>query len=168
MSVFIAAPSLSGYGNGFVNGMAPLPLEAPRSLLLWLASQRVASRRVDAPTPKENHHQGQQHQHQYQYGDYEPLALRVAEIQGPPEAEALWDKQRRIVGIIVKEACRPVPIIITENGASRLTISGCARFCSGTLRMPEQDKDDDNQYPTNHEESGPRHVHTSSSFKAKR
>ena len=112
---------------------------------------------MDAPTPKESHHQGQQHQyqHQYQYGDDEPFTLRVAEIQGPPEAEALRDKQRRIVGIIVKDACRPVPIIIAENGRSRLTISGCARFCPGTLRMPEQGEDEDNQESTHQLEKEP-------------
>jgi len=58
-----------------------------------------------------------QHQGQQQYSDQEQLALRVAEIHGPPKAKALWDKHRRIVGIVVKEVSRPVPIIIAENGA---------------------------------------------------
>ena len=57
--------------------------------MLWLASKRVASRRVDAPTSEESHRQGRhQHQYQHQHCDQEQPGPRVAEIQGPPEAEA--------------------------------------------------------------------------------
>jgi hypothetical protein len=69
----------------------------------------------------------------------------VTKIQGPPETVALFDKQSRIVGIVVKEATIPVPIIIAENFRSWLTISGCVRFSLRTLRMPEKDEDEDNQ-----------------------
>jgi hypothetical protein len=130
----------------------------------------MASRRVDAPReedPEESHHQGRQ-QYQQQQSDQDQLGLRVAKIHGPPKAEALRDKYSRIVGIVVKDASIPVPIVIAENGVGAPVISGCARFCPGTLRMPEQDEDDDNQYPADHEESGPRHVHKCHSFKAKR
>ena len=134
------------------------------------ASKRMASRRVDAPReedPEDNHHQGGQ-QHQHQHSDQDQLGLRVAKIHGPPQAEALRDKHRRIVGIVVKEACIPVPIIIAENGVGALTISGCARFCPGTLRMPEQYEDDGNQHSTHQQENGPGQVHRCSSFNARR
>jgi len=88
----------------------------------------------------------------------------VAEIQGPPEAEALRDKQRRIVGIVVKDASIPVPIIIVENGEGRVTISGRARSCPGTLRMPYQGEDEDDQESTHQQEKEP-HVHKGSSWK---
>jgi hypothetical protein len=126
----------------------------------------MASRRVDAPReedPEDSHHQGWQ-QHQQQHSDQDQLGLRVAKIQGPPQAEALWDKHSRIVGIVVKDASIPVPIIIAENGVGPLTISGCARFCPGTLRMPEEDEDSGNQQSTHQQEKEP-HVHRYSSFK---
>jgi hypothetical protein len=91
----------------------------------------------------------------------------VAKIHGPPQAEALRDKYSRIVGIVVKEASIPVPIIIAENGVGAPAISGCARFCPGTLRMPEQDEDEDNQESTHQREKEP-HVHRWSSFKGER
>jgi hypothetical protein len=102
---------------------------------------------------KESYHQGQQ-----QYSDQEQLALRVAEIHGPPQTEAFWDKHCRIVGIVVKDASIPVPIIIAENGVSTPAISECARLCLGTLRVPEQGKDEDNQQSTHQQEQEP-HVH---------
>jgi hypothetical protein len=71
--------------------------------------------------------------------------LRVTKIQCPPATVALFDKQNRIVGIAVKEPSIPVSIIITVNLGRQLTISGCVRFSLGTLRMPEQDEDEDNQ-----------------------
>jgi len=129
----------------------------------------MASRRVDAPReedPEDNHHQGGQ-QHQHQHSDQDQLGLRVAKIHGPPQAEALRDKHRRIVGIVVKDASIPVPIIIAENVVGALTISACARFCPGTLRMPEQDEDEDHQESTHQREKEP-HVHRCSSFKAGR
>jgi hypothetical protein len=97
--------------------------------------------------PKESYHQGQQ-----QHSDQEQLALRVAEIHGPPKAGALWDKRRRIVGIVVKDASIPVPIIITENDGSRWTISGCARFSPGTRNWQDQDEDGSNQQSTDQQE----------------
>jgi len=99
-----------------------------------------------------------QHRGQQQHSDQDQLGLRVAEIQGPSEAEAFWDKHRRIVGIVVKDASIPVPIIIAENGVGALTISGGARFCPGTLRMPEQDEDSGNQQSTHQQEKEP-HIH---------
>jgi len=116
---------------------------------------------------KEEDVEDKQHQGQQQRCNQEEFAPRVAEIHGPPEAVALRDKHSRIVGIVVKEACRPVPIIIAENGAGELTISGCARFCPGTLRMPEQDEDDGKQQSTHQQEKEP-NVHGCSSFKARR
>jgi hypothetical protein len=108
-----------------------------------------------------------QHKDPHQHSNQDQLGLRVAKIQGPPEAEALRDKKSRIVGIVVKEACRPVPIIIAENGVSAPAISGCARFCPGTLRMPEQGEDEDNQESTDQQDKEPR-VHRCSSFKGER
>jgi hypothetical protein len=137
-------------------------------LFSWLASKRVASRRVDAPTPKQSHHQGRhhdQHQHQQQYSNQNQFGLRVAKIQGPPQAEALGDKQRRILWIGVKDACMPVPIIIVENRVGAPAISECARLCRGTLRMPEEDEDNGKQQSTHQQEKKP-HVHQGSSFQA--
>jgi hypothetical protein len=108
-----------------------------------------------------------QHKDNHQHSNQDQLGLRVAKIQGPPQAEALWDKQIRIVGIVVKDACRPVPVIIAENGVGAPAISGCARFCPGTLRMPEQGEDEDNQESTDQQDKEPR-VHRYSSFKAGR
>jgi hypothetical protein len=108
-----------------------------------------------------------QHKDHHQHSNQDQLGLRVAKIQGPPEAEALWDKQSRIVGIVVKDACRPVPVIITENGVGVPAIGGCARFCPGTLRMPEQGEDEDNQESTEQQDKEPR-VHRCFSFKAGR
>jgi hypothetical protein len=147
--------------------MVSIPLEAPRPIFLW---KRVTSRRVASNGCRARDEDGEDKQHrgQQQYSNQDQLGLRVAKIHGPPEAEALWDKHSRIVGIVVKEASIPLPIIIAENGVSALTISGCARFCPGTLRMPEQDEDNGNQHPTAHQESGPRHVHKCFSFNAGR
>ena len=99
---------------------------------------------------KEEDVEEKQHQGQQQRSDQEEFAPEVAEIYGPPKSVALWDKHRRIVGIVVKEAAIPVPIIIAENGIGAPTIDRCASFCPGTLRMPDQDEDDGNQHPTNH------------------
>src|SRR4051794_13643721 len=142
------------------------PLEAPRSIFLW---KRVASRRVasNGCRAKEEDVEDKQHQGQQQRSDQDQLALRVAKIHSPPQAVALWDKHSRIVGIVVKDASRPVPIIIAENGGSRPAISTCTRFCPGTLRMPEQDEDEGNQESAHQREKEP-HVHRYSSFKAER
>jgi hypothetical protein len=85
-----------------------------------------------------------------------------------PLQETLRHKHCRIVGIIVKDASIPVPIIIMENGVGTPAISGYARFCPGTLRMPEQDEDDGNQHPTEHQQSRPGYVHEYFSFNAER
>jgi hypothetical protein len=106
---------------------------------------------------KESYRQGQQ-----QESDQDQFGLPVAKIQGPPQAEALWDKQRRVVGIVVKDASIPIPIIIAENGVGAPLISGCARFCPGALRVPEQDEDEGNQQSAHQQEKEP-HVHSCSS-----
>lgn len=116
-----------------------------------MASRRVTSHRWRASDEEgeDNHYNGEQ---QYQHhSDYEQLALRVAEIYGPPKTEAFRDKQGRIVGIAVKEAI-PISIIITGNDASAPAISGCARFPLGTRQWQKQDKDDGNQDSTDHQE----------------
>src|SRR3989442_15957811 len=104
--------------TGVENGMVAIPLEAPRSIFLW---KRVTSRRVasNGCCARDEDGEDSQHQGQQQHSDQDQLALRVAEIHGPPETVALWDKHSRIVGIVVKEASIPVPIIITENDGSR-------------------------------------------------
>jgi hypothetical protein len=99
-----------------------------------------------------------EHQWHQQRSDKHQLALWVTEIHGPPEAEALWDKQCRIVGIVVKEASNPVAIIIAVNGVGVLTIIGCVRFCSGTLRMPQQDEDKGKEKYTHQQDKEP-HAH---------
>jgi hypothetical protein len=112
--------------------------------------------------------QDTQHKDPHQQSNQNQLGLRVAKIQGPPKTVTLFDKQSRIVGIVVKEASIPVPIIIAENGGSWLTISGRARFCPGTLRMPEQDENEDNKESPDEQENESRHAHRYSSFKARR
>jgi hypothetical protein len=102
---------------------------APR----WVASNR-------GPASGEEVEEGQ-HQGKQQHTDKNQPALGIAEVYGPPQAEALGHKYRGIVGIVVKEASTPVPVIIAENDPSALTISGRARSCPGTLGMPEQDED---------------------------
>ena len=68
---------------------------------LWprVASRRVASNGCRA---KEEDVEDKQHQGQQQDANQEEFAPRVAEIHGPPQAEALRDKHSRIVGIVVQ------------------------------------------------------------------
>jgi hypothetical protein len=111
--------------------------------------------------------QDTQHKDRHQRYNQDQLGLRVAKIQCPTKTVALFDKQSRIVGITVKEPSIPVPIIIAENDIGALTISECARFCPGTLRMPEQDEDEDNQESPDQQDNEPRHAHRYYSFNAK-
>jgi hypothetical protein len=105
-----------------------------------MAARRVAANGCRARD--EHRQEDPEQQHQQQQSDQDQFGLRVAKIHGPPQAETLRDKQSRIVGIVVKEASIPVPIIIAENGVGVLTISECGRLCPGTLRMPEEDTEE--------------------------
>jgi len=89
---------------------------------LWLrmASKRMASHGCCA---RDEDGEDKQHRGHQQYADQEEFAPRVAKLQGPPEAIALRNKHCRIVGIVVKEASRPVPLIIAENGVGAPAIS---------------------------------------------
>src|SRR5579863_8524032 len=138
--------------------------ESVHFLWLRMACKRMASNGCRA---RNEDVEDKQHQGQQQRSDQEEFTPRIAEIHGPPQAIALWDKHRRIVRIVVKEATIPVPIIITEHVVGALTISGCARFCPGTLRMPDQDEDEGNQQTTHQQYKEPR-VHRCSSSKAGR
>jgi hypothetical protein len=94
---------------------------------------------------REEDRQESQHKDDHQQSNQGNFGLRVAKIQSPSYTVALFDKQSRIIGIAVKESPVPVPIIIAENGGSRLTIIRCVRFSLITLGMPEHDEDEDNQ-----------------------
>ena len=83
-------------------------------------------------------------QQQEQESDQEGFALRVAEIQGPPQPESLGNKQRRIIGIVVKDSPRPIPLIVAKHNVGALAIRECVRLCQGTLRMPEENEDQSN------------------------
>jgi hypothetical protein len=141
----------------------------PLGPFLWqrVASRRVASNGCRARDEGDEDRQETRHKDHHQHSNQDQLGLRVAKIQGPPDAEALWDKQSRIVGIVVKDTCIPVLIIIAENGVGVPAISGCARFCPGTLRMPEQGEDEGDQQSTHQREKEP-YVHRCSTFKGER
>jgi len=112
--------------------------------ILW---QQVASRWVASNGGRTRNEHGKdypEYQDQQQRSNQDQFGLRVAKIQGPTETVALFDKQSRVVGIVVREPSIPVAIIIAENDVGALTIFGYARFCPGTLRMPKQDEDEDN------------------------
>ena len=67
---------------------------APRFFLLWLwvASKRVASSGYRA---RDEDWQDTQHKDDHQRSNQDQSGLRVAKIQGPPKAVALFDKQSR-------------------------------------------------------------------------
>ena len=113
----------------------------------YFLSRRVTSKCVASIgcRTRDKSREDTKHQEHYQRSNYDQPGLRMTKIHGPSQAETLWDKQIRIVGIVVKDTSIPVLIIIAENSVVTLTISGCTRFCPGTLRMPEQDEDEDNQ-----------------------
>lgn len=129
--------------TGVENGMVSIPLEAPRSIFLWL---RVASKRMASTGCRARNEDAddKQHRGQEQYSYHEQLAPRVTEIHGPPDAVALRDKHRRIAGIIVKDTPIPVPVIISENVAGEGTITGQVRFSPETRSRQGQDEDDSN------------------------
>jgi hypothetical protein len=105
--------------------------------ILW---QQVASRGVASNggrTRNEHRQDDPEYQDHQQRSNQDKPGLRVTEIQSPTETVALFDKQGWVIGIVVKEPSIPVAIVIVENDVSTLTISRCARFCTGALRMPK-------------------------------
>src|SRR5579883_937074 len=90
----------------------------------------------------------------------------MAEIYGPPHAESLWDKYRRIVRVVVKETCIPVPIIVAENDSG--TIGRDARVSSRPRSRQEQDENDGDQYSADQQECRPGCVHTYNPFDGER
>ena len=136
----------------------PAPLVG--ALRHQVAPRRVASNR--GPASGEEVEEGQ-HQGQQRTGKNQP-ALGIAEVYGPPQAEALGHKYRGIVGIVVKEASTPVPVIIAENDPGALTISGRARSCPGTLGMLEQDEDANYEQSPDHQGNQPGRAHRCFSF----
>jgi hypothetical protein len=124
--------------------------------------QQMASRRMASNgcrTRDEHRQYDSEHQQKQQRSDQDQPGLRVTKIQSPSETVALFDKQRGVIGIVVKEPSIPVAIIIAENDAGALTICGCARFCTGTLRMPKQNEDKDNYESPDKQENEPSHAH---------
>src|SRR5487761_2208234 len=77
---------------------------------------------------------------QQQHANDKEQAHRVAQIQGEPQAKAFWDNQVGIIWIIVKDATKPVAIVIAVDWAWALATSGSARSSPVALQRQEQDK----------------------------
>jgi hypothetical protein len=105
-------------------------------------------------------------QHNQQYAKHKQPAERVAEVHRPSKANAPGDKYRRVVRVVIKETCIPVPVIVAENDSG--AIGGYARFSSQTRSWQEQDENDGNQYPADQQESRPGYVHNYNPFDVKR
>lgn len=80
----------------------PGSLSADSTLLVsWFPDAEELMRPWPSSVLEEDRQQTQHQRHQQQ-SDQDQPGLWVAKIQSPPQAEALFDKQRRIVGIVIE------------------------------------------------------------------